>query len=82
MNTISKAGELFGDEGSPQFSHLSLAYGHLPVETKREMTQTLGEIPGIEFEARHLSLLHASVEMPISSWEVVERYPLAGDHHR
>ena len=76
MDTISKAGKLFGDEGSPQFPHLSLAYGSLPVETKHEMIRTLGNTPEIAFEARHLSLLHASVEMPIESWKVVERFPL------
>lgn len=76
METFAKASQLFGYEGPPYFPHLSLAYGDLPVETKREMIRTLGEIPGIEFEARQLSLVQASAEMPISSWKVVERFPL------
>lgn len=76
METYSQASQMFGYAGGPYFPHLSLAYGDLPVETKREMIRTLGEIPGIEFEARQLSLVQASAEMPISSWKVVERFPL------
>jgi len=76
MEAIAKAGELFGDEGRPPFPHLSLAYGDLPVETKQEMVQLLGSIPEVEFEARQLSVVHASLEMPVSSWKVVERFPL------
>jgi len=37
----------------------------------------LGKIPQIEFEARQFSLVRASKDLPISSWEVDERYPLA-----
>ena len=76
METFSKASGLFGYEGGPYFPHLSLAYGDLPVETKLEIIRTLEDIPEIGFEARHLSLVHASIEMPISDWKVVERYPL------
>jgi 2'-5' RNA ligase len=76
MKTFAKASELFGYEGPPYFPHLSLAYGNLPVETKHEMMQTLGEIPQIEFEARQLSLVRASSKIPISRWKVVERFPL------
>ena len=47
METFSKISQLFGYEGPPYFPHLSLAYGDLPVETKREIIQTLGDIPGI-----------------------------------
>jgi len=74
--TFSKASQLFGFEGLTYFPHLSLAYGDLSVETKLEMIQSLGEIPEIEFEARHLSLVSASTGKPISSWKVVERFPL------
>jgi 2'-5' RNA ligase len=76
METFSKVSHLFGYEGPPYFPHLSLAYGDLPVETKHEMIRTLGVIPQIEFEARQLSLVRASSEIPISSWKVVEHFPL------
>lgn len=76
METFAKTSQLFGYEGQPFFPHLSLAYSDLPVETKHEMIKTLGEIPEIEFEARQLSLVRASSKIPISSWEVVERFPL------
>jgi 2'-5' RNA ligase len=74
METFSKARDAFGYEGDPYYPHLSLAYGDFPIHTKREMIWKLGEISEIEFEARHLSLVHASGEMPISSWRVVERF--------
>jgi len=76
METFAKASRLFGLEEKPYFPHLSLAYGDLPVETKREMIRALGEISEIEFEVRQLSLARASAEMPVSSWKVVERFPL------
>ncbi|MGD8405537.1 MAG: hypothetical protein PVJ21_17905 [Anaerolineales bacterium] len=76
MEAFSKTSQLFDYAEQFYFPHLSLAYGDLPVEAKREMIQTLGEIPGIEFETRHLSLVQASAEMPISSWTVVEHFPL------
>ena len=76
METFAKASELFGYEGPPYFPHLSLAYGNLPVETKHEMIQSLGDIPQIEFEARQLSLVQASSKIPISNWKVVEQFPL------
>lgn len=79
MDIFSKASQLFGYEGEPYFPHLSLAYGDLPVKTKREMIQELGAIPEIEFEARHLSLVQASTEMPISTWKVLERFSLILD---
>jgi len=74
MGTYSKASRLFDDKGGPYFPHLSLAYGDLPVETKHEMIHSLGEFPEIEFEARHLSLVRASGEIPISSWKAIERF--------
>jgi hypothetical protein len=82
METFSKASRLFGYEGKPYFPHLSLVYGDLPVETKREMIHTLREIPTIEFEARQLSLVHASTSMPVASWKVIEHFPLAHTHQR
>jgi hypothetical protein len=81
METFSKASGLFGNQGEPYFPHLSLAYGDLPVETKREMIRELGDILEIEFEARQISLVGASTEMPISSWKVVERFLLGSDLH-
>lgn len=77
METFSKASKLFDYKEKTYFPHLSLAYGDLPVETKREMIQTLGDIPEIEFEARHFSLVRTSGEISISNWEVIERFPLA-----
>ena len=60
IDAFSKASQLFGYEGETYFPHLNLAYGDLPLETKRVMIQKLGDIPQIEFEARQLSLVHAS----------------------
>ena len=77
LETFARASQLFGYTGGPYFPHLSLAYGDLPVETKREMIRELGDIPEIEFEARQLSLVWASTEMPVSSWRVVARFPFA-----
>jgi 2'-5' RNA ligase len=76
MDTFSKVSEAFGYDGEPFYPHLSLAYGDFPINTKREMIRKLGEISEIEFEARHLSLVHASGEMPISSWKVIEWFSL------
>ena len=76
MEMFSKASEVFGYKGEPFYPHLSLAYGDFPIQTKQEMIQKLGEIPEIEFEARHLSLVHASGEMPISNWRVTEQFSL------
>jgi 2'-5' RNA ligase len=73
MAAISKAGELFGDEGRPPFPHLSLAYGNLPMQTKQEMIRKLGLVPEIAFEARALYLVQASTEMDVSRWKVIER---------
>ena len=77
METFSQASQLFGYEDKSYFPHLSLAYGDLPVSTKQEIIRTLGDIPQIEFEARQLSLVHASAKMPVSSWKVIERFPFA-----
>jgi 2'-5' RNA ligase len=76
METFSKASQLFGYKRESYFPHLSLAYGDLLVETKHEMIRELGEIPEIEFEARHLSLVQASTKMPISRWKVIERFAI------
>ena len=75
METFARASQLFGDTDGPYFPHLSLAYGDLPLETKREMIRELGDIPEIAFEARQLSLVSASMEMPVSNWQVIERFP-------
>ena len=40
-----------------------------PVETKREMICSLGELPEIELEARYFSLVRASIETPVYSGE-------------
>lgn len=74
--TYWKASALFGNQGSPYFPHLSLAYGNLPVWKKQEMIAELGPIPKIEFEARAVSLVEASSEKPISKWSVIEQFPL------
>jgi hypothetical protein len=76
METFSKASALFGQETGSYFPHLSLAYGDLPVWKKHEMIAELGPLPQIEFEARHITLVRASTEAPVSSWEVVERFSL------
>jgi len=76
LETFARASQLFGYQGRPYFPHLSLAYGDLPLETKHKMIRELGDIPEIEFEARQISLVYASIEMPISSWKVVERFPM------
>lgn len=76
IEAFSKVCKAFGYEERIYFPHLSLAYGDLPVQTKHEMIQTLGEIPEIEFEAGQLSLINASTEMPVSDWKVVERFPI------
>lgn len=75
METYAQVSQRFGSEGGPYFPHLSLAYGDLSLETKHEMIKALGEIPKIEFEAHHLSLVQASTQIPISNWNVVERFP-------
>jgi len=49
----------------------------LPVGIKREMIRALGEISEIEFDARQLPLARASAELPVSSWKVMEQFPLA-----
>jgi len=77
LETFARASQLFGYQDKPYFPHLSLAYGDLPIETKREMIRELGDIPEIEFEARQFSLVLASTEMPVSSWRVVARFPFA-----
>ena len=64
METFAQASRLFGYQSKPYFPHLSLAYGNLPLETKHEMIRGLGEIPEIEFEARHLSLTHILSAIP------------------
>lgn len=76
MEAFSKAGALFGRETDSYMPHLSLAYGDLPVWKKHEMIEELGPVPQIAFEARDISLVQASTETPVSSWEVVERFPL------
>lgn len=76
METFSEASEIFSYEGDPYFPHLSLAYGEFPIQTKREMIRELGAIPKVEFEARSIHLVHASTEMPIANWKVIERFPL------
>lgn len=75
MESFSKASALVGREPESYFPHLSLAYGDLPVWKKQEMIAELGPIPEIEFEAREISLVEASSERPVSSWQVVERFP-------
>ena len=75
MKTFSKASEIFGYEGDPYFPHLSLAYGEFPLHTKHEMIRELGAIPKVEFEARSIHLVHASTEMPIANWKIIERFP-------
>ena len=80
MEAFAKVSQLFGYEGETYFPHLSLAYGDLPLEIKREMIQTLGDIPEIKFEARQLSLVRASTEMPVSRWKIVERFPLGSQY--
>lgn len=74
--TYSKASALFGHQDATYFPHLSLAYGDLPVWRKQEMIAELGPIPEIEFEAREISLVEASSERPVSSWNVIERFSL------
>jgi hypothetical protein len=77
METFSKASALFGREVDYYMPHMSLAYGDLPVWKKHEMIEELGPLPQIEFEARDISLVQASSETPVSSWKVIERFPLA-----
>jgi len=74
MGTYSKASRLFDAKGGPYYPHLSLAYANLSLQTRHEMIHSLTEIPEIEFEARHLSLVRASGEIPISSWKAIERF--------
>ena len=76
MGTFSKASDAFGYEGEPFYPHLESGLRD-SIQTKREMIQKLGEIPEIEFEARQLSLVRASGEIPISSWKFIERFPFA-----
>lgn len=77
METFSKASQLFGHEGQSYYPHLSLAYADLSVQTKHEMIRELGELPEIEFEARAISLVHASKGMPVENWKVIREFPLA-----
>lgn len=77
MEIFVKARERFGSNGEPYFPHLSLAYSGFNLQTKHKMIQELGDIPEIGFEARQLTLFKTSPEMPVSSWEVLERFSLA-----
>lgn len=77
METFLRTSALFGRESESYFPHLSLAYGDLPVWKKQEMIAELGLIPEIAFEAREISLVHASKGMPVEDWKIVERFPLA-----
>jgi len=75
MTLFAKARERFGSNGTSYFPHLSLAYSGFNRQTKRKMVQELGDVPEIAFEARQLVLFSASPEMPVSSWEAIERFP-------
>jgi 2'-5' RNA ligase len=75
MKTFSTATEIFSYSGNAYFPHLSLAYGEIPVQTKRKMIQKLGTIPSIEFEARNICMVLASSRTPISRWKVINRFP-------
>lgn len=76
LETYIKVCEIVGSENKSYFPHLSLAYGDLPVPTKHEMTQKLGNIPNIEFEVHYLYMVLASKGLPVSSWKIIERFPL------
>ena len=75
MALFAKARERFGSNGTSYFPHLSLAYSGFNRQTKCKMVQELGEIAEIAFEARQLVLFNASPEIPVSSWDVIERFP-------
>jgi 2'-5' RNA ligase len=77
MEAFAQASRVFDYQGGPYFPHLSLAYGDQEIEDKLAMIHVMGEIPEIEFEARQLSLARASSKIPVSNWEVVERFPIA-----
>jgi 2'-5' RNA ligase len=77
MEVFSKSSSLFGQEDELYFPHLSLAYGDLPVWKKQEMIAELGPIPEIAFEAREISLVQASKDVPVENWKVIRRFPLA-----
>lgn len=75
MEAHQAAREAFGLQKQPSYMpHLSLVYGNLRIEAKKEIAATLGALSGQILEVRKLSLYRVSG--PTNQWRCVQKLSL------
>jgi 2'-5' RNA ligase len=59
---------------APYSPHVSLVYGRLPVDRRKEIAGSLRPFPGLAFEVRKMSLYR--VNGPVRQWKCIETFDL------
>jgi 2'-5' RNA ligase len=73
----ARAAEAFGRAADPTFlPHLSLVYGRLPEEAKRDVAHEAAPDLDVRFEARVLHLW--TTADPVPSWRELAAFPIGG----
>ena len=68
---------ILGREAKPFTPHVSLLYGRLSREQKRDLVDELASLPPASFRAMHLDVL--STEGPATAWRRAARFELERD---
>ena len=77
MNAHELAKKLFRKSPNPFMPHLSLLYGHYPLELKHKITSTLPQALSLNFTVDTIHLIHAKSEHPMD-WASILSVPLSG----
>ena len=76
MNAHDQARRLFLKDNKPYMPHLSLLYGHFPIELKDKITATLPETLRLSFPVDKFELIRALSEDP-KDWIPILTVPLS-----
>jgi 2'-5' RNA ligase len=74
LNARLAACRVFGRQCAPYFPHVSLVYGRLPADRRKEIAGSLRQFPGQAFEVRKMALYR--VNGPVRQWECIETFDL------